>query len=353
MSNKNSILIESELYEVKIIKKKIILALSLYYVSVLILSGIWYISVTEGPALFGINLFNFLEVIQFIFVFVMLYVFRLARLMKLNMASYILLTVSISVMFILLLATEGANFSYMFLIVTGVTIFALLRNKQAILLYLTASALTFYLACFVHDYPYEALFNLFVCIVLSTSLCSVVNYSNSVAIRKLILYSSVDMLTGLLNRSSLNNVINSNNHTLKALALLDIDHFKSINDAYGHDAGDGAIKAFASCLKENIRDTDVAFRWGGDEFLVLIRGQVNDNIDAYCVFDRLRTTVEAMDIDGVPKFTVSIGYCSYDSNVDIKTLIKQADLALYDSKKTGRNRVAEYKSRISDEQIAA
>lgn len=158
-------------------------------------------------------------------------------------------------------------------------------------------------------------------------------------------------LSGLKRRDSFK--ANKLDQRVKALCFLDIDHFKSINDTYGHDIGDDAIKAFANCLKENIRDTDVVFRWGGEEFLVIIRGKVDENIDVYNILERLRASVEAMDIDGVPKFTVSIGYCHYDSNVDVKELIKQSDLALYESKRAGRNKVSEYKSRMSDEPITA
>ena len=86
---------------------------------------------------------------------------------------------------------------------------------------------------------------------------------------------------------------------------------------------------------------------------MIIRGKVDENIDVYNILDRLRASVEVMDIDGVPQFTVSIGYCHYDSNVDAKELIKQADLALYESKRTGRNKVSEYKNSMSDEPITA
>ncbi len=156
----------------------------------------------------------------------------------------------------------------------------------------------------------------------------------------------LDKLSGLKRRDSFK--AHKLDQRVKALCFLDIDHFKNINDTYGHDIGDEAIKAFANCLKENIRDKDVAFRWGGEEFLVIIRGKVDENIDVYNILERLRASVEAMDIDGVPQFTVSIGYCHYDSNIDAKELIKQADLALYESKRTGRNKVSEYKNSMSD-----
>jgi len=150
-----------------------------------------------------------------------------------------------------------------------------------------------------------------------------------------------DQLTGLKRRDSFKS--NKLDNRVKSFCFLDIDHFKKINDTYGHDTGDDVIKAFADCLKENIRDKDVAFRWGGEEFLVLIRSKIDENIDVYKILERVRASVEAMDVDGLPKFTVSIGYCDYNANTDVKELIKQADFALYESKRTGRNKVSQYK----------
>lgn len=152
-------------------------------------------------------------------------------------------------------------------------------------------------------------------------------------------------LTSLKRRESFK--ANKLDQRVKALCFFDIDHFKNINDTYGHNVGDDVIKAFANCLKENIRDVDVAFRWGGEEFLVLIKGKVDESVDVYSILDRLRASVEAIDIDELPKYTVSIGYSYYDPNLDVKDLIRQADLALYESKRTGRNKVSEYKSRMS------
>ena len=134
-----------------------------------------------------------------------------------------------------------------------------------------------------------------------------------------------------------------------AFCFLDIDNFKKINDSYGHDVGDETIKAFSHCLKENIRDTDVAFRWGGEEFLVILRGHKYERVDIYTTLERLRSAIEAIEVKGIPSFTVSIGYCDYDRAKNVTSLIKQADIAMYESKRTGRNKVTKYNSFMSHE----
>lgn len=149
-----------------------------------------------------------------------------------------------------------------------------------------------------------------------------------------------DELSGLKARGAfLNDKIDNR---VKAFCFLDIDHFKKINDNYSHATGDEAIKAFSHCLKENIRDTDVAFRWGGEEFLLILRGDCNECVDVYSILDRLRDKVENIKVKGLPAFTVSIGYCEYDAKEEVKTLIKKADLAMYASKRAGRNLVTKY-----------
>ncbi|WP_235869330.1 GGDEF domain-containing protein [Veronia nyctiphanis] len=117
-----------------------------------------------------------------------------------------------------------------------------------------------------------------------------------------------------------------------------------MNDTYGHDVGDKAIKAFAQCIKEGVRESDVLFRWGGEEFLIVLRNPEDTVPDISKVLERVCRKVEAIDIDGVPKFTVSIGYCEYHYDDDIDDAIKNADTALYAAKHSGRNRVFRYNS---------
>ena len=160
-------------------------------------------------------------------------------------------------------------------------------------------------------------------------------------------YYEKDNLTSFLRRDSFS--VDKVDNSVKAFCFLDIDNFKKINDHYGHDIGDEAIKAFSHCLKENIRDTDVAFRWGGEEFLVIFRGNNEERVDIYTTLERLRSAIEAIEVKGIPSFTVSIGYCDYDRTKNVTSLIKQADIAMYESKRTGRNKVTKYKSFMSNE----
>lgn len=158
--------------------------------------------------------------------------------------------------------------------------------------------------------------------------------------------NKLDNLSGLKRRDCFSE--KKVDKRVQALCFLDIDHFKNINDTYGHDIGDEAIKAFSNTLKKNIRETDVAFRWGGEEFLIIFRSNRYANVDIYCLVERLRHSVEVMKVKGLPHFTVSIGYCHYDRYIDVKSLIKQADVAMYQSKINGRNKVTKYNSSMSN-----
>ncbi|MFH1017525.1 MAG: GGDEF domain-containing protein [Pseudomonadota bacterium] len=124
--------------------------------------------------------------------------------------------------------------------------------------------------------------------------------------------------------------------------MFDIDHFKKINDTYGHAAGDTVLKALAERLSREIRGYDVLARYGGEEFVVLLRGTVADN--AVLFAERIRKVVEALDVEfegTLLKITISIGVAALDPDHALMAddLVKQADGFLYEAKKTGRNRV--------------
>ncbi len=126
-----------------------------------------------------------------------------------------------------------------------------------------------------------------------------------------------------------------------SLIMLDIDHFKKINDTYGHTVGDEAIRAVSRTIKEQVRDLDIPGRYGGEEFAIVL---TNTNSDGACVFaERLRTTIEESTIyaEGHEiKFTVSIGIAELNEHLhDHRHWIEKADQGLYRSKETGRNRV--------------
>lgn len=130
------------------------------------------------------------------------------------------------------------------------------------------------------------------------------------------------------------------------LMMFDIDHFKKINDGYGHPAGDEVIRATAATLRELIRATDIAGRYGGEEFAVLL---IDTPIDpAVAVAERLREAIGALTVrhgEHAIRYTVSLGLAQLGPEMpDCKGWIGCADAALYDSKRGGRNRVTAYRS---------
>jgi diguanylate cyclase (GGDEF)-like protein len=116
--------------------------------------------------------------------------------------------------------------------------------------------------------------------------------------------------------------------------LFDLDHFKKINDTYGHAFGDKVLKKVADILRKTLRKNDVAVRWGGEEFAIFINGSLED---ALKLARRLRETIENTPIDGV-KITASFGVAEYRGE-DPKEFFKKVDKALYRAKQKGRNRI--------------
>jgi two-component system cell cycle response regulator len=157
-----------------------------------------------------------------------------------------------------------------------------------------------------------------------------------------------DDMTGLYNRRYLDRHLSvmlekaQSQDRDMALMILDIDHFKAVNDTYGHDAGDAALKEFAARLKRNIRGVDLACRFGGEEFVVLMPD--TDHQQAEAVAERVRNAIAERSFEvgaGRPlSLTVSAGVALNETESDTpETLIKRADLALYRAKREGRNRV--------------
>lgn len=127
-----------------------------------------------------------------------------------------------------------------------------------------------------------------------------------------------------------------------ALMILDIDHFKAVNDNHGHDAGDAVLREFAARLRRNIRGVDLACRFGGEEFVVLMPD--TDAAQAETVAERVRQAIAERPFEvGLPRpltVTVSVGVALNESLSDTpETMVKRADVALYRAKRSGRNRV--------------
>jgi len=157
-----------------------------------------------------------------------------------------------------------------------------------------------------------------------------------------------DALTGLRNarffdpylEQELENAQRDQQST--SVIMLDLDHFKTFNDTYGHPAGDEALRTFARVLSATIRSSDVAARYGGEEFVVALRHAPID--DARRIAEKIRLAIEQMVVELGPgrygRITASLGVASTEAHVhDMKSLVALADAALYRAKESGRNRV--------------
>ena len=165
-------------------------------------------------------------------------------------------------------------------------------------------------------------------------------------------HATMDALTGLNNRRQmeirLNQEVSNSRRNKQPLCciMLDVDYFKKINDTYGHSAGDYVLKNVSEIIKNEIREYDIACRYGGEEFLIILP-QTNIQ-EAILVANRLRKVIENTQTNvkkaGVKgntslKVTVSIGVSGYDESLTAEELVQKTDKALYEAKTTGRNRV--------------
>jgi two-component system chemotaxis response regulator CheY len=165
---------------------------------------------------------------------------------------------------------------------------------------------------------------------------------------------TTDGLTGARNRRSFDEILQTavsfaSRHGMPlSLVMLDVDQFKGFNDTYGHPAGDGVLRTVTELLRQNCRDHDEVARYGGEEFVVLLPG--TDAPGSLMIAERLRTAVAAHHWPLRP-VTISVGVTTTSLGVsNARTLIEEADRALYQSKKRGRNCATHY---VLDDALAA
>jgi diguanylate cyclase len=157
--------------------------------------------------------------------------------------------------------------------------------------------------------------------------------------------SRIDILTQLYNRRHLEEQLRRleadrrRHATPLAVVLMDIDHFKRVNDTYGHGAGDSVLQQCAQRLLDGTRVGDVIGRWGGEEFLMLLPDTSLD--EARSISERIRAAVASppMSVDGGQLIVTISGGCAVDNGGDIDALLSRADAALYRAKAGGRNRI--------------
>ena len=156
--------------------------------------------------------------------------------------------------------------------------------------------------------------------------------------------ASTDSLTGISNRLEFSKVLRDEtdrkrrHETPMALILLDVDHFKHINDSYGHNTGDEVLKTLTRLIGSGIRHTDFFARCGGEEFVLLLRDDGSDV--AMAAAEKLRIQIASANFPAVGKVTCSFGVTAWEHDDTPATFVARADKALYASKRAGRNRVA-------------
>jgi diguanylate cyclase (GGDEF)-like protein len=152
--------------------------------------------------------------------------------------------------------------------------------------------------------------------------------------------ASTDTLTGLLNRRSLLDNVQAMHGagTPYAVLMTDLDRFKELNDVHGHEAGDRALRLFAKVLKDSVRDGDLVSRYGGEEFLVVLRGL--DTASGARVGERIRTALgAALSTGSSPRFTTSVGVADSQAYATFDDAVRAADAALFVAKHQGRDQV--------------
>jgi diguanylate cyclase (GGDEF)-like protein len=154
--------------------------------------------------------------------------------------------------------------------------------------------------------------------------------------------SMIDPLTGLLNRLGLSEYIEQyfsmEIEKLVSLVVIDIDHFKKINDSLGHEGGDLVLKQVSGLIKANTRQSDQIARWGGEEFVLVLPDTRSD--DAFQIAEKMRVLIASASFEQFPELhvTISLGVGTSDGKVPFHELFRRVDIALYEAKAQGRNR---------------
>lgn len=169
---------------------------------------------------------------------------------------------------------------------------------------------------------------------------------NAVWYQRALQAAKVDALTGANNRAAMDETLEREidlahrHQTAMSLIMFDLDHFKQINDNYGHTTGDDVLRECVECANQALRKTDMLFRFGGEEFVIILPG-VNVT-GAALAAERLRSIIEKHVFScrqGVVPVTISVGAASLTLQDTVKTMVDRADHALYSAKNTGRNRI--------------
>lgn len=200
-------------------------------------------------------------------------------------------------------------------------------------------------------------------IYVTIALLSVFSYTFTIITQKqrvqLSQLAERDALTGTLNRRALDenmlmsiNRLGRNSSKKTSLIILDLDHFKAINDTYGHSTGDQILIRIAELIRSSIRMSDRLFRYGGEEFVIIAENSSSEN--ARKLAENIREKVEQSNLFSKRSITISLGVSQLNKDLSADQWLSNADEALYEAKRSGRNKVC-VAGRVSDktEKIAA
>lgn len=164
--------------------------------------------------------------------------------------------------------------------------------------------------------------------------------------------SQEDALTSLYNRRRITELLETEIRRAAryeagfCLLMMDVDHFKSVNDVYGHQAGDRVLAALAGVVRSTVRATDSVGRWGGEEFMVI---SLHSNTQGGAsLANSIRTRIEQADLGELGHITASFGVTAFAAGDDSEAMVARADAALYAAKRLGRNRVESVSAESAD-----
>lgn len=268
---------------------------------------------------------------------------------RLHLASWLTVSLLIAVLVAFIVLSSGGNYSLLWVTVLPPLAFFLLGSRQGawVTALFFAAVLTYIWLRLPYFQPRPfSLATLFNFAEVMTALWLLYRYSEKTreeAWTRLRTLSHTDPLTGLWNRARLDEILaqslalSRRSGQPTAMLLIDLDHFKGINDSQGHLAGDGVLAQLATRLRDTVRSTDYLGRWGGEEFVVLCPDTRREG--ALQLAEKLRDVVAAAPFETDIALTISIGVAVTDGDLTPAELLARADTRLYQAKAEGRNRV--------------
>lgn len=260
---------------------------------------------------------------------------------KTKISNFIALAFSLSIVATIYFARE-VDFVYLITYPTTIAVYSASNYRYRLLiLILSVAAIGIILSTVLSTYSLVVFLAIYVLVLSFTHLFSMRIKVDNSTLAKLALK---DALTGLQNRRSLELDMGETEiiEKIQSVIFLDIDHFKNINDRYGHVFGDEVLKAIASAIKSSINKNDKAYRYGGEEFIIVTQGK--ESSEATCLkiksaIEKIHLMTETYGEKNTVTFTASIGLASKEEGKTLHQLVKDADNAMYHAKEIGRNRI--------------